>query len=90
MYVFVSHLFPLWQCLILDKFIPLPDEDAVTHRALDLLEGGKFWAGLVFTNMFSWTTSVPPHVKFKIRMDIDIVERTNKVKDRSDSVSSRL
>uniref|UniRef100_A0A087XU94 P-type phospholipid transporter n=1 Tax=Poecilia formosa TaxID=48698 RepID=A0A087XU94_POEFO len=69
-------------CLILDKFIPLPDEDAVTHRALDLLEGGKFWAGLVFTNMFSWTTSVPPHVKFKIRMDIDIVERTNKVKDR--------
>ncbi|XP_027860619.1 retinal-specific phospholipid-transporting ATPase ABCA4a isoform X1 [Xiphophorus couchianus] len=70
------------ECLILDKFIPLPDEDAVTHRALDLLEGGKFWAGLVFTNMFSWTTSVPPHVKFKIRMDIDIVERTNKVKDR--------
>ncbi|KAK5624032.1 hypothetical protein CRENBAI_019908 [Crenichthys baileyi] len=69
-------------CLILDKFIPLPDEDAVTHRALDLLEEGKFWAGLVFTNMFSWTTSVPPHVKFKIRMDIDMVERTNKVKDR--------
>ncbi|MEQ2170671.1 Retinal-specific ATP-binding cassette transporter [Goodea atripinnis] len=55
---------------------------AVTHRALDLLEEGKFWAGLVFTNMFSWTSSVPPHVKFKIRMDIDMVERTNKVKDR--------
>ncbi|XP_047205481.1 retinal-specific phospholipid-transporting ATPase ABCA4a isoform X2 [Girardinichthys multiradiatus] len=69
-------------CLILDKFIPLPDEDAVTHHALDLLEEGKFWAGLVFTNMFSWTSSVPPHVKFKIRMDIDMVERTNKVKDR--------
>ncbi|MED6237895.1 Retinal-specific ATP-binding cassette transporter [Ataeniobius toweri] len=69
-------------CLILDKFIPLPDEDAVTHRALDLLEEGKFWAGLVFMNMFSWTSSVPPHVKFKIRMDIDMVERTNKVKDR--------
>ncbi|KAM4718470.1 retinal-specific phospholipid-transporting ATPase ABCA4a isoform 3-T3 [Anableps anableps] len=69
-------------CLILDKFIPLPHEDAVTHRALDLLEGGKFWAGLVFTNMFSWTSSVPSHVKFKIRMDIDMVERTNKVKDR--------
>ncbi|XP_015230454.1 PREDICTED: retinal-specific ATP-binding cassette transporter-like [Cyprinodon variegatus] len=70
------------RCLVLDKFIPLPDEDAVTYRALDLLEEGKFWAGLVFTNMFSWTTSVPPHVKFKIRMDIDMVERTNKVKDR--------
>ncbi|XP_037829220.1 retinal-specific phospholipid-transporting ATPase ABCA4a isoform X3 [Kryptolebias marmoratus] len=69
-------------CLILDKFMALPDEDAVTHRALDLLEEGKFWAGLVFVNMFSWSTSVPPHVKFKIRMDVDTVERTNKVKDR--------
>uniref|UniRef100_A0A3Q2ZB20 ATP-binding cassette, sub-family A (ABC1), member 4a n=1 Tax=Kryptolebias marmoratus TaxID=37003 RepID=A0A3Q2ZB20_KRYMA len=68
-------------CLILDKFMALPDEDAVTHRALDLLEEGKFWAGLVFVNMFSWSTSVPPHVKFKIRMDVDTVERTNKVKD---------
>nr|XP_054607334.1 retinal-specific phospholipid-transporting ATPase ABCA4 [Nothobranchius furzeri] len=70
------------RCLILDKFIALPDEDAVTQRALDLLEEGKFWAGLVFVNMHSWSTSVPPHVKFKIRMDIDTVERTNKVKDR--------
>ncbi|XP_008296944.1 retinal-specific ATP-binding cassette transporter-like [Stegastes partitus] len=69
-------------CVILDKFMPLPDEDAVTHRALDLLEDSKFWAGLVFVNMHSWTTKVPPHVQFKIRMDIDVVERTNKVKDR--------
>lgn len=60
----------------------LPDEDAVTHRALDLLEDSKFWAGLVFVNMYPWTTDVPPHVQFKIRMDIDVVERTNKVKDR--------
>ncbi|XP_028288502.1 retinal-specific phospholipid-transporting ATPase ABCA4a [Parambassis ranga] len=69
-------------CVILDKFTPLPDEDALTHRALNLLEDSKFWAGLVFVNMYSWTTNVPPHVKFKIRMDIDSVERTNKVKDR--------
>uniref|UniRef100_A0A3Q1EAA0 ATP-binding cassette, sub-family A (ABC1), member 4a n=1 Tax=Acanthochromis polyacanthus TaxID=80966 RepID=A0A3Q1EAA0_9TELE len=69
-------------CVILDKFVPLPDEDAVTYRALDLLEDSKFWAGLVFVNMHSWTTNVPPHVQFKIRMDIDVVERTNKVKDR--------
>ncbi|KAM6900621.1 retinal-specific phospholipid-transporting ATPase ABCA4a [Xenentodon cancila] len=70
------------ECVILDKFIALPDEDAVTHHALNWLEEGKFWAGLVFVNMYSWTTNVPPHVKFKIRMDIDTVERTNKVKDR--------
>lgn len=60
----------------------LPDEDTVTYRALDLLEDSKFWAGLVFANLHPWSAQVPPHVKFKIRMDIDAVERTNKVKDR--------
>ena len=74
----------LLQCLILDKFVALPDEETVTHRALDLLEEGKFWAGLVFLDMGPWTSKVPPHVKFKIRMDIDAVERTNKIKDRSE------
>ncbi|XP_078147403.1 retinal-specific phospholipid-transporting ATPase ABCA4a isoform X1 [Centroberyx gerrardi] len=69
-------------CVILDKFVGMPEEDAVTYRALGLLEENKFWAGLVFVNMFPWTNKVPPHVKFKIRMDIDIVERTNKIKDR--------
>uniref|UniRef100_A0A8C4IEI0 ATP-binding cassette, sub-family A (ABC1), member 4a n=1 Tax=Dicentrarchus labrax TaxID=13489 RepID=A0A8C4IEI0_DICLA len=69
-------------CVILDKFVAVPDEDTITHRALELMEDGKFWAGLVFVNMHPWTTNVPPHVKFKIRMDIDAVERTNKVKDR--------
>lgn len=66
----------------------VPDEDTITNWALDLLEDGKFWAGLVFVNMHSWTTNVPPHVKFKIRMDIDAVERTNKVKDRLESKSN--
>uniref|UniRef100_A0A8C4I740 P-type phospholipid transporter n=1 Tax=Dicentrarchus labrax TaxID=13489 RepID=A0A8C4I740_DICLA len=70
------------RCVILDKFVAVPDEDTITHRALELMEDGKFWAGLVFVNMHPWTTNVPPHVKFKIRMDIDAVERTNKVKDR--------
>ncbi|KAK7881153.1 hypothetical protein WMY93_029562 [Mugilogobius chulae] len=69
-------------CVQLDKFVPMPDEDTVTNKALDLLDEGKFWAGLVFTNIFSWTNHVPPHVMFKIRMDIDSVERTNKIKDR--------
>lgn len=68
----------------------LPDEDAVTHQALGLLEEGKFWAGLVFVNMYPWSSSVPPHVKFKIRMDIDTVERTNKVKDRLETTSREI
>lgn len=79
-----SLICPLYlQCLVLDKFSAISDEDQLTHRAQDLLGESKFWAGLVFVDMYSWTTKVPPHVKFKIRMDIDVVERTNKIKDRS-------
>lgn len=59
------------------------DESQMTHQALYLLEENKFWAGVVFMDMYPWTASVPPHVKYKIRMDIDAVERTNKIKDRS-------
>lgn len=58
------------------------DENLMTHQALHLLGENKFWAGLVFMDMYPWTTELPRHVKFKIRMDIDAVERTNKIKDR--------
>uniref|UniRef100_A0A673W8V3 P-type phospholipid transporter n=1 Tax=Salmo trutta TaxID=8032 RepID=A0A673W8V3_SALTR len=70
------------ECLILDKFSGLNDEEQMTHRALSLMGESKFWAGLVFMDTYPWTTKVPPHVRFKIRMDIDAVERTNKIKDR--------
>lgn len=88
-YIAVSSFFST-QCVNLDKFVALPDEDTVTHRALDLLEDSKFWAGLIFVNMYPWSTNIPAHVKFKIRMDIDAVERTNKVKDRLESKWSEV
>uniref|UniRef100_A0A8K9XBH7 P-type phospholipid transporter n=1 Tax=Oncorhynchus mykiss TaxID=8022 RepID=A0A8K9XBH7_ONCMY len=70
------------ECISLDKFKPNTDEDQLTHQALFLLEENKFWAGLVFLDIYPWTTTVPRHVRYKIRMDIDQVERTNKIKDR--------
>ncbi|KAJ8793555.1 hypothetical protein J1605_019389 [Eschrichtius robustus] len=69
-------------CLILDKFESYDDEFQLTQRALSLLEENRFWAGVVFPDMYPWTSSLPPHVKYKIRMDIDVVEKTNKIKDR--------
>ncbi|XP_049888886.1 retinal-specific phospholipid-transporting ATPase ABCA4 [Epinephelus moara] len=70
------------ECIKLDKFVAYTDESQMNHQALYLLEENKFWAGVVFMDMYPWTNSVPPHVKYKIRMDIDAVERTNKIKDR--------
>ncbi|KAM9845375.1 retinal-specific phospholipid-transporting ATPase ABCA4-like [Aulostomus maculatus] len=70
------------ECIDLDKFLAYTDESQMIHQALHLLEENKFWAGVVFMEMYPWTTNVPSHVKYKIRMDIDAVERTNKIKDR--------
>ncbi|XP_032883716.1 retinal-specific phospholipid-transporting ATPase ABCA4 [Amblyraja radiata] len=70
------------ECLNLDKFEGHLDEGHLTHRALYLLEENMFWAGIVFPDLDPWSSQLPTHVKYKIRMDIDAVERTNKIKDR--------
>ncbi|XP_051713429.2 retinal-specific phospholipid-transporting ATPase ABCA4 isoform X1 [Oryctolagus cuniculus] len=70
------------ECLVLDKFESYDNEVQLTQRALSLLEENRFWAGVVFPDMYPWTSSLPPHIKYKIRMDIDVVEKTNKIKDR--------
>ncbi|XP_010285758.1 PREDICTED: retinal-specific ATP-binding cassette transporter, partial [Phaethon lepturus] len=70
------------ECLTLDKFEGYLDETQLTHQALHLLEENKFWAGVVFPDIEPTTSSLPPLVKYKIRMDIDAVEKTNKIKDR--------
>uniref|UniRef100_A0A8C3LPD6 P-type phospholipid transporter n=1 Tax=Chrysolophus pictus TaxID=9089 RepID=A0A8C3LPD6_CHRPC len=69
-------------CLALDKFEGYHDETQLTHQALHLLEENKFWAGVVFPDVDPTRKTLPPHVKYKIRMDIDAVEKTNKIKDR--------
>lgn len=48
---------------------------------MELLDERKFWAGIVFTGITPDSVELPRHVKYKIRMDIDNVERTNKIKD---------
>uniref|UniRef100_A0A8C3XG11 ATP binding cassette subfamily A member 4 n=1 Tax=Cyanoderma ruficeps TaxID=181631 RepID=A0A8C3XG11_9PASS len=42
----------------------------------------KLWAAVVFPDLEPTTSNLPPHVTYKIRMDIDAVEKTNKIKDR--------
>uniref|UniRef100_A0A8C3TPW4 ATP binding cassette subfamily A member 4 n=1 Tax=Catharus ustulatus TaxID=91951 RepID=A0A8C3TPW4_CATUS len=70
------------QCLTLDKFEGYLDETQLTPQALYLLEENKLWAAVVFPDLEPTTSNLPPHVTYKIRMDIDAVEKTNKIKDR--------
>ncbi|NXY52990.1 ABCA4 protein, partial [Callaeas wilsoni] len=70
------------ECLTLDKFEGYLDETQLTRQALYLLEENKLWAAVVFPDLEPTTSNLPPHVTYKIRMDIDAVEKTNKIKDR--------
>uniref|UniRef100_A0A8C9NKX4 P-type phospholipid transporter n=1 Tax=Serinus canaria TaxID=9135 RepID=A0A8C9NKX4_SERCA len=70
------------ECLTLDKFEGYLDETQLTRQALYLLEENKLWAAVVFSDLEPTASSLPPHVTYKIRMDIDAVEKTNKIKDR--------
>jgi len=68
--------------LDLNKFEAAATESHLVERALDLLAEERFWAGVVFQNIPADAARPPAHVRYKIRMDIDEVERTNHIKKR--------
>uniref|UniRef100_A0A8C3B3X0 P-type phospholipid transporter n=1 Tax=Cyclopterus lumpus TaxID=8103 RepID=A0A8C3B3X0_CYCLU len=70
------------ECVNLDKLEPVANEERLVNKSMGLLNNQKFWAGIVFPDIaHSNSTDLPPNVNYKIRMDIDNVERTNKIKD---------
>ncbi|KAI4890960.1 hypothetical protein NFI96_031544, partial [Prochilodus magdalenae] len=71
-------------CFDLDKFEAVSSEMLLVERALKLLDEERFWAGVVFTDLDS-----PSLVRYKLRMDIEETERTDKIKDRSWFPSAR-
>lgn len=66
----------------MNKLEGLRTEGQLIERALELLEDRQFWAGVVFMLPNTSSQILPSHVTYKIRMDIDDVTRTNKIKDR--------
>ncbi|XP_072701331.1 phospholipid-transporting ATPase ABCA7 [Ciconia boyciana] len=79
----LSTLSQFMECVCLDKIEAVATEEQLVARALELLEEQRFWAAVVFQPPTNATApTLPPHVRYKIRMDIDDVTRTNKIKDR--------
>ncbi|XP_034412914.1 phospholipid-transporting ATPase ABCA1-like [Cyclopterus lumpus] len=76
-------------CLNLNKFEAVPTESHLVSRAQELLKNDTFWAAVVFENLQPNSSHPSPYVKYKIRMDIEDAERTNKVKDRLWSPGAR-
>uniref|UniRef100_A0A8C6U9Y3 ABC transporter domain-containing protein n=1 Tax=Neogobius melanostomus TaxID=47308 RepID=A0A8C6U9Y3_9GOBI len=77
------------QCLDLNKFEAMPTEGHLVTRALDLLDNGTYWAGIVFETITTNSSELPAYMKYKLRMDINDVEPTNKIKERSWSPGAR-
>lgn len=69
------------ECVNLDKLEAVNTEEILIDKSTELLNDRKFWAGVVFVDLPEDDTVLPQHIKYKIRMDIDNVERTNKIKD---------
>uniref|UniRef100_A0A672JTZ2 Zgc:172302 n=1 Tax=Salarias fasciatus TaxID=181472 RepID=A0A672JTZ2_SALFA len=78
----ITTLAQITECFSLNKLEGLESEGHLVNRALELLEDRQFWAGVVFLLPNTTMPQLPPHVIYKIRMDIDDVTRTNKIKDR--------
>ncbi|XP_021497533.1 phospholipid-transporting ATPase ABCA7 isoform X1 [Meriones unguiculatus] len=78
------------ECVSLNKLEAVPSEAALVSRALELLGEHRLWAGIVFLSPedplepseLSSPALGPGHLRFKIRMDIDDVMRTNKIRDK--------
>uniref|UniRef100_A0A4W3GUE0 ATP-binding cassette sub-family A member 1-like n=1 Tax=Callorhinchus milii TaxID=7868 RepID=A0A4W3GUE0_CALMI len=77
----IPHWHFLFQCINLDRFEAAPTEADLVNISFMLLEKKKFWAGIVFQGMDSEKDKVPPHVLYKIRMDIDDVENTEELEE---------
>ncbi|XP_041653310.1 phospholipid-transporting ATPase ABCA1b [Cheilinus undulatus] len=69
------------ECVNLDKLEPVSTEERLINQSMLLLDDRKFWAGIVFPDVDPNATELPAKLNYKIRMDIDNVERTNKIKD---------
>lgn len=72
--------------MILDKLEAAPSEEALVGRALQLLSERRFWAGIVILGpeepQNPARAPAPGHLRLKIRMNIDEVMETNKIRDR--------
>ncbi|XP_070186023.1 uncharacterized protein [Littorina saxatilis] len=81
-------------CLDLSRFEGVADEAELEQRAFKLHENNQFLGGIVFLNVDgdsssngrkkrqAGTSNLPEHIMYKIRMDMDNVPTTNRIKDR--------
>ncbi|XP_038057091.1 uncharacterized protein LOC119728778 isoform X2 [Patiria miniata] len=68
-------------CVELNRFIPYRTESFMKAVAQRLSRNNTLFAGVYFSNLQN-ADSLPPHVQYKIRMDIENTAETNRLKDK--------
>ncbi|XP_077295460.1 lipid droplet defective [Arctopsyche grandis] len=66
-------------CILLNRFVPMNSEKTLEERAARLMEANEFSAGIVFMDTDNNTNT---NIQYKIRMDIDNVPSTSRLKNR--------
>ncbi|XP_052825678.1 phospholipid-transporting ATPase ABCA7 isoform X2 [Octopus bimaculoides] len=64
-----------------DKFKPYPNESALVKDSLQFVENDTLLAALIF-NIDPNSETLPTHVEYKIRMDADKVDSTQRIRDK--------
>ena len=78
-----------FNCMELDKFEAVEDEEELVTKGMDLIRSNKLWAGLVFLDMEDSGEKLPKFVSYKIRLDADKVDSTKRLEDRLSIRGSR-
>ncbi|KAK3090139.1 hypothetical protein FSP39_009459 [Pinctada imbricata] len=72
------------KCFTFDKFVGFPDEESLLRESAKMIENNTLWGALVFdVDPEKHYSELPTHVKYKIRMDSDRVEPTDRVRASS-------
>lgn len=71
------------ECFEMNRFEGFRSEEALMPEGLSLMRENKLWAALIFPDMRGLRgETLPPFVRYKIRMDARKVDSTKKIRDR--------
>ena len=72
----------MFQCFNFDKFVGYTNRQQMMDDGLDMIDNDLFWAAIEFPGMDESTTVMPTNLEYKIRMDVDKVDSTKRIRDR--------
>ncbi|KAH9491700.1 ATP-binding cassette sub- A member 1 [Bulinus truncatus] len=78
----LKNIIPYFSCFQLDKFVGFHDSAALVEASLEMIQNNTFWSAVVFDNIEANATTVPPIIKYRIRMDSDKVDSTKSIMDK--------